>query len=129
MLKRFLEWIKVKKNVHFNDSKLPFFSEGEMWWAYIGDNVGSEINGKGEKFTRPVIVYRKLGSKTFLAIPVSTKQKEGTWYVPFKHKGIDETALLAQVRVISTKRLNGRMGELDNKDFFKIREKFITLYK
>ena len=99
-----------------------------MWWTHIGENVGSEVDGKGDTFTRPVVVYRKLGAYTLLVVPTSTKQKEGTWYVPFRHKGIDETALLSQIRVISFKRLKEKIGELDAVDMEKIRKAFRSLY-
>ncbi len=128
MIKRFLEWIGVKQSLHEHDIRPPYFKEGEMWWTHVGENVGSEVNGNGKQFTRPVIIYRKLGSKTFLAIPTSTKKKEGTWYVSFRHKGIDETALLSQIRVISFKRLKEKIGELDTEDMKKIKKGFEVLY-
>ena len=128
MLKRFLEWIRVKEKIHFHDNKPPFFKEGEMWWVYMGDNVGSEINGKGDKFTRPVVIYKKLCDKIFLAIPVSTKKKSGTWYVPFIQSGINEVALLAQVRVLSYKRLKEKIGEVDESDMSNIISGFNALY-
>ncbi len=128
LLKQFLVWIGIKERLHTRDIKPPFFKEGEMWWAHIGENVGSEVDGKGDNFTRPVVVFRKLGAATLLAIPTSTQQKSGTWYVPFRHKGIDEIALLAQTRVISFKRLKNKIGQLDEPDMRRIRDGFRALY-
>ena len=128
MLKNFLIWIGVKEKLHFQTSKPPFFKEGEMWWCHIGENVGSEIDGKGNFFTRPVVVYKKLGSETLLAIPTSTKSKTGSWYVSFRQGGVWETALLSQIRVISYKRLKEKIGTLDDRDFEKIRKGFRDLY-
>lgn len=128
MLKQFLEWIGIKEAIHNRDTKPPFFKEGEMWWAHMGENIGSEVDGKGESFTRPLIVYRKLGAYTLLAVPTSTKIKIGTWYVSFRHKGIDEIALLSQIRVILYKRLKEKVGTLDDADMEKIRKAFRALY-
>ena len=127
-MKKFLEWIGIKKKLDEHEHAPPFFKEGEMWWAHLGENVGSEVDGKGEGFTRPVIVYRKLGAYTLLAIPTSTKIKVGTWYVPFRHKGIDEVAVLSQIRVISFKRLKEKVGTLDDADMQNIRKSFRSLY-
>ena len=99
-----------------------------MWWVHMGENVGSEVDGEGDSFTRPIVVYRKLGSYTLLAVPTSTKAKTGTWYVSFRHKGVDEVALLSQIRVISFKRLKEKVGALDDADMERIRKGFRTLY-
>jgi hypothetical protein len=55
----------------------------DFWYLTFvrAKNVGIEINGKGAVFSRPVVVYRKLSSNGFMAIPMSTQQKEGSWYV------------------------------------------------
>lgn len=36
------------------------FSEGQIWWAALGKNVGVEINGKNKDFSRPVVEYAVL---------------------------------------------------------------------
>jgi hypothetical protein len=38
----------------------PLVTAGDIWWASIGENVGSEINGKSRLFSRPVIIFKKL---------------------------------------------------------------------
>lgn len=128
MINKFLKWINIKERIHKHDIHPPYFNEGEMWWAHVGENVGSEVNGNGERFTRPVIIYRKLSQYTFLAIPTSTKNKKGTWYVSFRQHGVDEIAVLAQVRVLSFKRLKEKIGTLDDSDMKNIREGFKALY-
>src|SRR3989338_6232682 len=127
-IKRFIEWIKLKEKLHESNAKLPLFKEGEVWWCAIGENVGVEMNGKSGKFSRPVHVFKKLSHDGFLGIPLSTKIKTGTWYVPIIHRSIDCVAVLSQVRVISSKRLLEKHGELDQKDRVKISEGFYKLY-
>ena len=128
MAKDFSQWMGEKKKISDRENKPPFFKEGEMWWCHIGENVGSEIDGKGDLFTRPIVIYKKLGSGSMLAIPTSTKQKEGTWYVPFRYKGVDEVALLSQIRIISYKRLKEKIGKLSESEMADIKAGFRNLY-
>ena len=60
MLKRFSEWFGLKKKLHERQQTPPLISEREVWWASVGENVGSEVNGKSALFSRPVIIYKKL---------------------------------------------------------------------
>ncbi len=70
--KHFDEWNEVKKNMH-SAAYLPRVSEGDVYWCGFGENVGVEINGKNELFSRPVLVFKKLsrfgffGSSAFFA--------------------------------------------------------------
>ncbi len=128
IIKDFLIWIEIKKILHNRTIKPPYFKEGEMWWCHLGENVGSEVDGKGDFFTRPVIVYKKLGSESLLAIPTSTKQKQGSWYVSFKYKGIHELALLSQIRVISFRRLKEKIGTIADPEMHNIKQGFLNLY-
>lgn len=128
MIKDFLLWMSTKKKLNDRTIKPPYFKDGEMWWCHIGENVGSEVDGKGDFFTRPILIYKKLGSESMLAIPTSTKQKEGSWYVPFVYKGILEVALLSQIRVVSFKRLKEKIGKLSDSEMNDVREGFRNLY-
>jgi len=127
-IKRFIEWIKLKEKLHESNAKLPLFKEGEVWWCAIGENVGIEINGKSQKFSRPVHVFKKLSHDGFLGIPLSTKIKVGTWYVPITHRSVSSVVMMSQIRVISSKRLLEKYGELDQKDIQKIKDGFYNLY-
>lgn len=128
MLKNFLEWIGLKEKLH-NAEDISFgFNEGEIWWAALGENIGIEINGKNESFSRPVYVYKKLSKFGFLAIPLSTKSKTGSWYVNFVFQDKEIVANLSQVKVISTKRLYNKLGELEEKDVKRIKDGFLRLY-
>lgn len=126
-MKNFLEWIGIKQKLDTHEYNPPLTSEGDIWWCSIGENVGVEIGGKNERFTRPVVVLKKFGRLGFLAIPTTTKKREGSWYVPFSHKGVIEIAMLSQARLVSYKRLDKRMGTLDEADFKRIKEAYISL--
>jgi mRNA interferase MazF len=129
MIKRFLEWIGLKEKIHNNDSIPPLFKEGEIWWSYLGENVGNEINGKNEQFTRPIFVYKKYDKYSFLALPLTTKHKEGTWYFTFVHNNIKQTIVLSQARTISHKRLKELVGKIDSTDYKNIKKAFENLHK
>lgn len=57
--KRFDDWNMAKKKAH-KLGRVPAFKEGEIWWCVIGENIGIEINGKQKKFSRPVLVLKKI---------------------------------------------------------------------
>ena len=128
LFKRFREWIGLKEILHNMQHRAPLVTEGEIWWASIGENIGSEINGKSRLFSRPVIIRKKLAHTFFLAIPTTTQQRTGSWYVAFRHKGKDMTACLHQTRAIDFRRLSSKLGELDNNDFKRVKDGLKTLY-
>jgi mRNA interferase MazF len=128
-IKRFLEWIGIKQKLDSNDYFPPFVRVGDLWWCVIGENLGVEVSGKGPNFTRPVIVLIKFGRLAFFGIPVTTNtDRDGSWYVHFKHKGIREVAMLTQGRIFSYKRLDRKMGELDDQDYKNVKEAYIDLF-
>lgn len=128
-IKRFLEWVGVKQKLDTYEHVPPLVKEGEMWWCVIGENVGVETLGKGENFTRPVIVLKRFGRLAFFGIPTTTNTgRSGSWYVSFVHKGTREVAMLSQARMFSYKRLFSRMGELSEEDFERTKEAFVRLF-
>ena len=129
VIKRFLEWIKLKEKLHGKEHKPPLFKEGEIWWSYFGENIGTEMNGKGDAFTRPVIILKKYDRFSFLAIPLTTQGKEGTWYFTFTHSNKKQTAVLSQSRIINYKRLKERVGKVDSVDYENIKKAFPDLHK
>lgn len=128
MWKQFDTWFLLKKRLDNHDYSPPHVTEGDMWWCSVGENVGIEISGKSSNFTRPIIVLKKFGRLGFLGIPTTTKKRTGSWYVSFVHKGVGETAMLSQARVLSYKRLDKRMGTLDGTDFKNVKEAYIRLF-
>ena len=117
--RNFREWMKIKERVHYRGS-LRTIKEGEIWWCRIGENVGSEICGKGRDFLRPVVIVAKLSRYNFVGVPLTSKNHKGSWYVNFIFKGVSECAVVAQVENISTFRLHHKMGEIPQSDLNKI---------
>lgn len=129
MFKRFLEWIQLKKDLHERKREPPYVHDKEIWWARIGENVGQEINGKNNQFSRPVLIFKKLSRSLFFIVPLSTQIKKGTWFVSYKQASILAVACLHQARTIDYRRLSKKLGELDDSDFSRIKAAFFKLYQ
>jgi len=129
MVKCFLEWIKLKHKLHNVAKGPPLVSERELWWMSWGENIGSEINGKSDLFSRPGVILKKLSRGLFLAVPTTTQPKSGLWYAQIKHENKVMYACLHQIRVVDYRRLSSRLGQIDSNDFARIKEAFCRLYK
>ena len=127
--KSFIDGFKLKPKLDSLNHKPPFVSERDIWWCHFGENIGTEISGKGDKYNRPAIIYRKLSKYTFLVIPTSTQIKEGSWFVFFNHNNIDMVACLHQIRVIDYRRIERQLGAINEVDFETIKKGFNGLYK
>jgi len=120
MEKDFSSWIKIKTMLHQNNYKPPYFKEREIWWCSVGENIGSEMNGKNIFFRRPILIVKKLDHYSFLGIPLTGKIKEGTWYVKITHGENINTAVVSQVRNFDYRRLDKKMATLDEGDFDRV---------
>ena len=110
------EWNEIKKSIQENNKILPF-REREVWWYAAGKNIGTEINGKGARFSRPILIIRKYGQSSFLGIPLSTQLHQGRWYTYIDIKKEKRCVLLSQVGSFSAKRLLSRIGKISVVDF------------
>ncbi len=127
-MKQFFEWIGLKERLHNIEHKPPLVSQGDIWWVSIGENVGSEVNGKSKLFSRPVIIFKKLAHGFYFVIPTTTQVRDGSWYVKFRQQERDMVACLHQSRAIDYRRLSSKLGTLDDEDYSRIKEGFRTLY-
>lgn len=122
--KDFKSWITEKENIHYSKNvREVYFREREIWWCHLGANIGFEQDGKGESFSRPVLILKKFNKNLFWAVPLSTKLKPSPYYIHFKLP--DEkviSAITLQLRIISSKRLMGRMYSLDENTFMRIKK-------
>ena len=97
---------------------MPSFSEGEVFWCSIWENIGDEECGKGDDFSRPVLIVRKFNKQIFLWVPLSTKIKENNiFYTRIVLHGEDVSAMISQIRIFDAKRLEKRMWELSKDDY------------
>lgn len=127
MEKDFDSWNEKKKQVD-RAAGPPFWHERELWWCTLGTNVGFEQDGKGENFARPVIVFRKFSKQVFWAVPLTTRNKAGKFYLPIDlGDGIHRMAILSQLRLMDGKRLYQKMGAINEKTHHKLEERIVRL--
>ena len=118
--KNFRGWMKVKEMLHYRDRRCAI-KDGEIWWSSVGENVGTEICGKGMECVRPVLILKKITKTSFWAVPLTSKKHSGgSWYVPFEFDGRYQEAVVIQVEYMSTARLHRKMGELSTGDYRKV---------
>lgn len=114
------KWNAVKKSIDNTQTKQGVKNQ-RIYWTKIGQNVGNEVFGKGNNFARPVLVV-----DTFLGVPLSSKaqNKKGKFYHKFiDSKGKMQVALLGQIRIFDTKRIETYIGKIDDENFKQIKEK------
>jgi mRNA interferase MazF len=126
-IKRFSEWLAVKSKLDAYDHKPPFFKEREIWWCFVGENVGAEISGKGGEFRRPVLILRKLDSFSFVGLPLTKTPRSGTWYRTIKIQDRESTVILSQIRHFDHRRMAHRMFSISKPEFISVRNKLIEL--
>jgi mRNA interferase MazF len=122
-IKEFDAWNEIKKHVHATDMGVRI-GAGEVRWASCGVNVGSEIDGKGVSFTRPVLVLHVICKTLALVIPLSTKLKEVPGYVSFEFKGKTASLCIHQARTISQRRILTRMGRISDSRLAEVKQEF-----
>lgn len=122
MSKKFSEWNELKIQLH-NNKKEQYFKERDIFWVSIGVNIGFEQDGKGEIFSRPVLIVKKYGKNIFFGIPLSTQLKEGSFFFDFELDGQKSSALLVQARIYDAKRLENKIGKLSVEDFKRLKIK------
>ena len=119
--KNYNQWNEVEKLTE-TTSKKVFFKERDIFGVKIGENIGYEQNGKGDKFQRPVIIVRKYTNDMFLGVPLSTTLREGSFFFQFSFlEDKISTALLVQNKLFSSKRLMKKIGKINEKDFSEIK--------
>ncbi len=122
-------WNDKKQIIHKEEQYIKF-NERDILFLSVGQNIGYEQFGKGEEYLRPVLVYKKFNSRTFLGIPLSSKQKDGSYYFSFNYKkDITSTANFSQIKTLDIKRAKYRSGTIDEQDFKKLSDKLIHLLK
>ncbi len=125
-MKDFDEWNEVKKQVDKRVNTINVKNR-EIYWASIGENIGSEQNGKGKDFSRPILIIQKLNRDLFLGVPLSTKIKEGSFFYNFNLNNIQSNALLVQAKIYDVKRLDTKVGVINKAYFSNLRKKLKKL--
>lgn len=122
MEKDFDTWNEEKKKLHahvFAD----FVHMREVWWCAVGVNVGVEADGKHDNFERPVLVLQKFSKDAVLAVCITSRvRKDNSYHVVYAHDGKEFSAVISQIRLVSTKRLIRKIFSMDSANFRRIRD-------
>ena len=106
----FDQWNVIKQEINRRDMLLGF-KVREVWFIYMGKNIGFEQDGKGEGFLRPVLVFKKFNKQLFWGIPLTKKDKKGAYYYTLPvMRGHTNTLILSQLRLFDAKRLRYPIG-------------------
>jgi mRNA interferase MazF len=127
MEKNFDNWHSLKKNIQARNA--PQFNEREIWWCSVGVNIGFEEDGKNNHFERPVLVFRKFSKDTFLAIPLTSVDKDNNspYYMNYPVNNKSGSLILSQLRLMSASRLNRKMDKMAKSDYTHLRVKLNKL--
>jgi len=124
----FDSWNEIKKKIDGEKNEPDRFpKEGEVWMSSIGKNIGFEQNGSGDNFSRPILIVKKFNNHMFWSVSLSTKQKKIDFYYNFTDiNGNKVSAILAQLKLISVKRLKRKLYDLPAKNLKEIKDKLKT---
>ena len=127
MDKDFKKW-HSKKTVIDKIEARPFFHERQIWYCYLGLNIGFEQDGSGPDFLRPILIIRKFNNEIFWGVPLTMTPKKTKYYFPFIFdKNTNSVAILSQIRLIDARRLGYKIGEISEEDFQRLKDKIKAL--
>jgi mRNA interferase MazF len=127
MEKDFKDWHNKKEAIDRENTR-TFYHAREVWWCSIGLNVGFEQDGKGAKFSRPILILKGFSKEVFLAVPITTKNKDGKYYHEIDLKdGIKRKVILSQIRLFDAKRLQEKITMIDRAQFSEIKKAIIRI--
>jgi mRNA interferase MazF len=121
MEKDFTAWHHLKAHLH-SRQKAPTFQEREIWWCSVGTNIGHEVDGKSQLFSRPVLIVRKFNRHIFLGVPLTTQIKKNPYYHRIYFKEREQCVMLSQLRLWEGKRLTKSLGQLPEEQFARVRK-------
>ena len=108
----------------------PYFYEREIWWCSVGLNVGVEIDGKGNSYIRPVLIYKKQGEQSFYGIPATSQPKPSrSYYYHYEIKNKNSTFAIGQIRTYDSKRLIRKIETMPLNEFNDLKEQLFKYFK
>lgn len=126
MAKNYSVWHEVKHVVN-NSAFTAYYKEREIWFCSIGLNVGTEQDGKHSHFERPVLIFKKFNKFMFWGIPLTTAYKHGPPFFDLSHNGFASFAILSQMRLFDSKRLQRKVRKISALAFKNLKESLVGL--
>lgn len=126
--KNFDEWDKYKKILQTR--RVNFYcKKREVWWCSLGINIGSEQDGKNQRFERPVLVITVFNKDMVRVAPITTRKVDDINHAPIFIFGKLQSVIVSQVMTLSTKRLHGKPVRIEKDQFDPIVLKLIDNIK
>ena len=130
MSKDYKKWIGLKSRI--NKIKLPqtfHVNVGEIWWCSFGENIGIEIDGKGEDYIRPALVIKFFNRNHIWVLPLTTNNTKGRFHVKINSFSELSSAITSQLRTISTNRLSRFISKVNIHDLLAVNQDLISILK
>ena len=133
MQKDYERWHSKKAQIN-GLAKPPFFHEREIWFCYLGANIGFEQDGSKEEFLRPILIVRKFNNEIFWGVPLTKTQRKpkketSKYYYSFSFlPDITSVAILSQIRLTDAKRLSRHIGVMQENNFTELIKKLKDLF-
>jgi mRNA interferase MazF len=122
MHKNFDGWNEIKKKTNANEDYHPLYHSRQVRWCRLGANIGFEQDGTGKDFARPILILAGLSKNTCLVVPLTTSSKKHRMRISIgKIENKLAFAVISQIRVIDTKRLEPHVATISKKKFELIR--------
>jgi mRNA interferase MazF len=123
--KDFDAWNESKK--HINMMRVDFsrviFKEREIWWCYLGINLGHEQDGKGNRFMRPVLILKKFSKESFIGIPLTGHLANLKYVIACQcEDSIVRYVIISQIRFFDAKRLYKSLATAEYSSFREVRK-------
>ena len=127
-MKNFPLWLQIKEQIELETTGYVLYpKERQIWWCHLGCNIGVEVDGKNDNFTRPALVIKKFGGDLLWVVPLTTTPRSGMFYYPISFNNIICFVMLSHLREISSKRLTRKITRLSPEEFAVITEKVSSL--
>ncbi len=107
----FAGWARVAEEIEKRERRDDIYVGG-VYWANIGAGIGSEETGKGERFTRPVLVLEKFNERMLFAIPITSQPQLRRGYHEIVVAGETEFLILCQAGVMDALRIEEFIDEV-----------------
>lgn len=123
MEKDFDGWNILKKQTDDLSDYFPLYHKRQIRWCRLGANIGFEQDGTGDGFSRPVLILKGFSRRVCLAIPLTTSKKKNRYHISVGDiGGRDAYAIISQIRLIDTRRLDTLIETLDEDIFEGVRK-------
>lgn len=121
MQKTYEDWIIIKKERNNQIASLKQYYEGQIYWCYLGENIGCEQDGAPPLYTRPAIIIKGFSKNLVWCVPISSRKEKHKYTMKIHIGKIDGILLLSQIRAIDTLRLGDYFGMIDKSTLNRIK--------